>query len=211
MRTESLRNHALVAALLIALAPAFSGCLNLKPVADTGRYFLLTPLSGAPSALCARPAVGIGRVEIPDYLRSKGIALRKSTNEIQYSDTLRWAEPLDKGIQRVIGANLSSLLGATNVSLSLWRRSDVQVEVYVAVLRLESDEHGQAVLEARWRVTRPGADIVLRAETSRITRQGPSFAENPDGATATLSQAIADLSHEIAEAVHALGPSSSGL
>jgi uncharacterized lipoprotein YmbA len=100
MKTASPRNGSAV--LLIVLALGLSGCLNLKPVADTSRYFALMPLSAAPSASSAGPALGIGGVEIPDYLQSKRIALRKGSNEIEYSESLKRAERLDKGIQRVL-------------------------------------------------------------------------------------------------------------
>lgn len=209
MKTKTLRIHSFIAALISALAVTSSGCLNLKPAADTSRYFVLTSPSDTPVASSAGPSVGLGRVEIPDYLQPKRIAIRKGNNEIQYSDTLQWAERLDRGIQRTLRANLASLLGSTNLAMSAWRRSDVQAEVYVSVLRFEADEHGQVILEARWRVMSSGGEKGLHLGTSKITRRGPSFAENPDGATAALSQAITDLSREIAVAVYALREASS--
>jgi uncharacterized lipoprotein YmbA len=196
------------------MALIVSGCVDLKPVTDATRYFVLTPLAGskpttaAPSGL---RAVGIGRVEIPDYLQSKRIALRKRPSEIQYLESLQWAERLDKGIQRSLAANLGGLLGSTNVALSAWRRSDVQAEVHVSVLRFESDAQGQAVLDARWRITNPGSEITWRTGVSSIIRPGPGLGENPDGAVATLSEAVGDLSREIAEALRALPASISGL
>jgi uncharacterized lipoprotein YmbA len=186
-----------------------SGCSNLKPVVDRTRFFLLTaqtsPLAGA--AISGRSsAIGIGRVDLPDYLLPKQIAQRKGSGEIQYSETRHWAERLDKGLQRVLGANLSSWLGATNVILSAWRRGDVQAEVYVTVQSFESDEKGRVLLEARWQITNPGADVILHGAFSRITKHGSSFADDPDGAAATFSEAVADLSREIAAALRALPP-----
>lgn len=194
-------------ACLAAMSLMLCGCLNLKPVVDTSRSFVLTPLPATTPALFTSldsPVVGIGRVDIPEYLQSKRIAVRKGSNEVQYSETLQWAERLDKGIQRALGANIGLLLGSTNVVLSAWRRSDVQAEIYVLVQRFETDERGQAVLEARWRVMNPGAEIALRAGLSRITQAGPPFADNPDGAAAALSDTVANLSREITEALRGL-------
>lgn len=197
LRTEPLR----VPVLLIAMALTLSGCLNLKPTLDESRFFVLTPLAvatPAPSALSERIAVGIGRVDIPEYLQPKRIAVRKGSSEVEYFETLQWAERLDKGFQRVMGANLRSLLPSANMFLSAWRRSDVQVELHVSVQRFESDTQGQSVLEVRWRITNPGAEVTWRTGLSRITKQGPPFATDPDGAVASLNEALGDLSRELA-------------
>jgi uncharacterized lipoprotein YmbA len=189
---------------LLAVACMLSGCVNLKPALDTNRFFVLTPLSAATPGAAApseSPAVGIARVEIPDYLQPRRILVRKSDSELQYLETLQWAERLDKGIQRVLVVNLGSLLSSTNVVFSVWRRSDVQVEVYVSVQRFEVDGQGQAVLEARWRITNPGAEITWQTGTSRIIRQGPSLPTDPDGAVAVLNEVLGALSREIATAV----------
>ena len=182
----------------------FSACSNLKPVADTSRFFALAPLS-----LATRDAsvpekglvVGVGRVAIPDYLQSKRIVLHKGNSEMDYSETLYWAERLDKGIQRVLVANLSLLLDSNNLILSAWRRSEVQAEVYVSVERFETDEQGSMVLEARWRITGPGGEKTLLSTVSKIVKRGPSFATDPDGAVSTLSEAVVELSREISSAL----------
>jgi uncharacterized lipoprotein YmbA len=177
-----------------------SGCLNFKPAIDTTRFYVLMPLV-APTpggAACDQAlAVGISRIDLPEYLQQKRIVFRKGQSQIQYCESSHWAERLDKGIQRVLGANIASLLGSTNVVLSAWRRSEVQAEVYVSVQRFESDEQGWVVLEAQWRITNPGAEETGRSDFSKIIKQGPAPGTDPGGAVAALSNALADLSREI--------------
>src|SRR4026208_1552930 len=120
-------------AFLIASGLVFSGCLNLQPVAEKTRFYVLSPLQATASGTPANGeylALGIGRIDVPDYLQPKQIAVRKGNHEIEYSKMLYWAERLDKGIQRALGANLAELLGSTNVVLSAWGRHHVHGEGY---------------------------------------------------------------------------------
>ena len=183
---------------------ALTGCLNLKPVTDRTRFYVLSAVPAAtPGTVGSNGglAVGISRVDIPAYLLDSRIALRQGATEIKYSEYHRWAERLDKGLQRVLGANLSSLLSSDRVALSAWQRGEVGAEVYLSVQRFECDERGRVVLEARWRIATPGGEETLRAGHSFITRQGPVPLTDPEGAVGALSQALADLSQEIAPAV----------
>ena len=190
--------------ILTANSLVLSGCSGLMPVVDRTRFYILTPLPSPPAGVPVSGkalAIGIGRVDLPDYLLSKQIAVRKGNGEIQYAETLHWAERLDKGIQRVLGANLAWATGSTNLVLSAWRRNQVRAEVYVAIQRFETDDNGEVTLEARWRITSPGAEETWGAGFSRIVKGGPSLAINPDGAVGTAGEALGDLSREIAAAL----------
>jgi uncharacterized lipoprotein YmbA len=199
-------------AFLIASGLVFSGCVKLQPVADKTRFYVLSPLQATASSTPATGeylAIGIGRIDIPDYLQRKQIAVRKASNEIQYSETFHWAERLDKGIQRVLGANFAELLGSTNVVLSAGGPNSVQAEVYVSVQRFESNDQGRVVLEARWRIANLGAGGTCGSGFSTITKQGPSPATDPDGTVASMGEALGDLSREIAAALRVLSGSRS--
>ncbi|MCI0533905.1 MAG: PqiC family protein [Verrucomicrobiales bacterium] len=209
-RRESLRyigcgaSRSLLLAAFALSSLALTGCLNLKRVTDPTRFYVLSAMpAGTPGTDGSdrNLALGIGRVDIPAYLFDSRIALRKGAAEIQYSESHQWAERLDKGLQRVLGANLSSLLSSNRVVLSAWQRGEVWAEVYLSVQRFECDEGGQVVLEARWRIATPGGQETLRTASSRIVRPGPTLATNPEGAVGELSQALSDLSREIAAAV----------
>ena len=154
-------------------------------------------MKATPGAL----AVGVGPIKLPPYLFSTSLAVRKGTNEIDYLPWVLWSERLDKGIQRMLVANLSTLLAPDQIRLTAWRSDDVSAEVYVAIGRFDVDAGGQGVLVAWWRILSPGGEKTLKAGESRFARQGPSPDADPSGAVATLSELVADFSRELAQAI----------
>ncbi len=176
-----------------------SGCLNLKPARATTRYFVLSPLPGTAAPGSPTPAVGVGQVKLPAYLFRNSLAVRKGTNEVEYLEGALWAEQLSSGVQRVLAANLATLLPTDQVRLSTWRREDVAMEVYVTVEQFDLDSTGAGVLVAWWRILSPGGDKILKAGQFRATRQGAPPQTDPLGATATLNELLGDLSRELAE------------
>jgi uncharacterized protein len=194
------------ARLLLALATGLSltGCFGfLKPVKSTARHFVLTSLPAAEPAATPRGsvAVGMGPVKLPAYLFNTSFAVRTGTNEIVYLPSALWAERLDTGLQRVLAADLATLLPTDQIRLSAWQSADVSVEVYVAVERFDVDVRGHGVLAAWWRILSPGGEKTLKAGESRLTRQGPAPDADPSGAVATLSELAADLSRHLSQAI----------
>ena len=183
-----------------------AGCLNLKPARSTARYFVLSPLPGpasaAPAPGTAAPrAIGVGPVQVPFHLLKSNLAVQKATNEVEYLEMAFWAERLDKGFQRVLAANLGTLLPTDRVRLSAWRSEDVAQEVYVTVEQYDVSAAGQGTLVAWWRILLPGGEKVLRTGQCRASRQGPPPGTDPQGAVATLSELAADLAREVAQAI----------
>lgn len=191
--------------LALAICLGLTGCFGfLKPVQSTARQFVLTSLPAAadPAGTTSDPlAVGVGQVKVPSYLFNTSLAIRKGTNEIVYSTSALWAEHLDTGIQRVLAANLATLLHTDRVRLSAWRTDDVSAEVYVAIERFDVDAGGKAALTAWWRILAPGGEKTLKAGTSRLEREGPSPETNPSGAVSTLSDLLAEFSRQLAQTV----------
>lgn len=191
----------LMLAVCVLLSAGLSGCMNLRPVADPAHYYILSselPVSSPAGVEQSDLAVGVAAVEIPSYLLDRRIAVARATHELTYLDNDRWAERLDKGMQRLIAANVGALLPTDRVFLSAWRREEVGAEIYVSINRFEADDDGRMILEANWRVTSPGGEKTWRTGHSLVNRQGPSFRANPQGAVAALSTALADVSAQIA-------------
>jgi len=193
---------------LAATLVCLSGCGLLKPSGVQTHSFVLTPLpatkQSAPS-VNMNITVGVGIVKLPPYLFKNSIAMRRGSNEVVYLDTSLWAERLDTGLQRVLAANLATLLPTERIRVSAWRPEDVNVEVYVAVEQFDVDDKGGGVLSAWWRIVAPG-EKVLKAEQFRGARQGPAPNVDPDGATATLSALAGELSRAIAMAIKPSSP-----
>lgn len=205
--TSSIRKPLALSALLALLAClGLTGCLSfLKPATASARYFVLTPLPAKTNVAMANPiAVGVGRVNLSDYLLDTSLAVRRGTNEIDYLLLSVWAERLDGGLQKTLAANLAALLPTDQIRLSAWERNDVGVEVYVTIERFDVDAEGRGQLTAWWRVVSPGGDKTLKAGTSRFTRNGPSPDSDPSGAVTTLSELVCDLSRQLSSTISEL-------
>lgn len=192
--------------LALGACAVLTGCLNfLKPSRSNARHFVLAPLPAAEGAGAGRTnlAVGLGPVKLPAYLYSTSLAIRKNANEIAYQTLAVWAERLDSGIQRVLAANLAVLLPTERVRLAAWRPDDVAVELHVTIEQFDVDSTGRGVLVARWRVVASGGEVTLKTGESRLVRQGLAPEADPAIAVATLSELVADLGRQLAEAIGA--------
>jgi uncharacterized lipoprotein YmbA len=202
---SSLKAALLRVSFAITVCLSLTGCSGfLKPVHSSARQFVLTSLAAAePGAVTSNAlAVGVGQVKIPAYLFNTSMAIRKGTNEIDYSTSIVWAEHLDSGIQRVLAANLATLLHTDQVRLSAWRSEDVSAEVYVAIGRFDVDIGGKAALVAWWRILAPGGEKTLKAGASHFEREGPAPEADPSGAVGTLSGLLAEFSRQLAQTVN---------
>jgi len=196
---------------LVAMGLCLAGCSFLKPAHGTARRFLLTPLPSSAMPTTnggTRPplSVGVGQVKMPAYLLDSSIAVRKGTNEIDYLTTALWAEQLDNGFQRVLAANLSVLLPTDRIRLTAWRPEDVSVEVYASVEQFDVNTEGSGVLIAWWRIRSAGGDKTFKSGETRLVRQGPTPAADLPGATATLSELVAEMSRQLAQAINETVP-----
>lgn len=190
----------LISPCSILLCLGLAGCSFLKPAKDSTQYYLLTPVASTSGGAVA-PAVGLGQIKMPAYLDNTSLVVRKGTNEVQYLDTAIWAERLDVGFQRVLAADLATLLPTDQVRLSAWQQDEVAKEVYVNVEQFDVDTAGKGILIARWRILSPGGDKVLKAERSVLTHQGPPPDSGASGAVATQSELVADLARQLARAL----------
>ena len=185
---------------LIMLCVGFTGCSFLKPAKSTDHHYVLTPVAATQGG-SGSLAVGLGQVKLPAYLFNTSLAIRKGTNEVEYLPSDLWAERLDTGFQRVLATDIATMLPTDQVRLSAWRSEEVVAEVYVTVQQFDVDVSGRGVLVAQWRILSPGGEKVLKAGSSRLTRQGPSPDASASGAVATLSDLVADLSRQLTQAL----------
>jgi uncharacterized lipoprotein YmbA len=74
--------------------------------------------------------------------------------------------------------------------------------VTIEMLRFESNTRGEVQLSARWEILDTNKRTQLQAGESGITRQ--PTAQSTDASVAALSEALGDLSREIANAVSAV-------
>jgi uncharacterized protein len=194
---------------LVLIGLYSGGCGTFSPRPDSSRFFTLTAIA-QPGSVTTRassnPAgvsIGIGPIRLPGYLDRQEIVTRVSQNRIDLSEYDRWAERLETNFTRVLAQNLSVLLNTDQLVFYPWelnRKPNYQVTI--EMLRFESNTRGEVQLSARWEILDTNKRTQLQAGETGITRQ--PTAQSTDASVAALSEALGDLSREIANAVSAV-------
>ncbi|MEW6441786.1 MAG: PqiC family protein [bacterium] len=195
-------------ALLIAACLLQAGCSPmLRPKPDATCYYLLAPLSGSGGSEagrldptpCTGLSIGLAPVRLPAYLDRDQMVTRPSPNRIEVAASDRWAEPLAESFGRVLAENLAALLRASRMVRHPVRASGLDYEVQVDVERFECKADHAAGLAARWVLKDGRTRDVLLSRRMALTR--PARAADTAGSVAALSEALGELSLEIAAAI----------
>jgi hypothetical protein len=186
--------------LLIFLAGTLllAGCARTTPVS----YYQLSALDTArtppASAEAGKMVLGIGPVRLPEYLDRPQLVTRLTPNRLQLADSHRWAEPLGENISRVMGENLSALLGTDRILLYPWPASrGTDYQLLVEVLHFENESDGAARLVALWSVKGKDGAIVLPEK--RSGHSAPAASRDQEGRVAALNAALGSFCREIAQ------------
>jgi uncharacterized lipoprotein YmbA len=179
---------------ILFIALTCTAC-STSPVPD---YYLLTANVQPAGSFDSDLIIGIGPVAVADFLDRPEVVTHGGSNALEVDDLHRWAEPLERGVSRVVVLNLAGLLGTQNVSVFPWRRDekpDVGIRLFVITL---DHRAGLAVLGVRWLVVDVASDTVVSQRLSRYDK--PSAAE-PAALVAAYSDLFAELAAEIADVV----------
>ena len=142
------------------------------------------------------PRVYIDRVELPDYLLRDELIHRDDAYTLTYVHSRRWAEPLDLGIQRVLGEDLAALLDTRHLRrFPMPAAGDTQLNLRVTIQRFELvGDRAELLASGVWR---QGSEAtVTLAEVSFEDR----IAIDGDTASAT-AQALSELLGRFARAL----------
>ena len=150
--------------------------------------------------------LGIGPIKFPSYLDRQEIVVRSAQNRFEVSENDRWAEPLQENFSRVLSENLALLLDTDLITVYPWSPANrPRYHVEIEVLRLEANSERNGQLFARWSILDGADKKVAVVKESRVTSNAKE--KSTDGSVAALSEAVGDLSREIATAVSAIsGP-----
>jgi uncharacterized lipoprotein YmbA len=185
---------------------ALTACGASKP----SQFYVLNSMS--PTEL-SRETISIGRglaiglepVDMPEYLDRPEIVSRGGGNQLELGEFDRWAEPLDRNIERVVARNLSVLLDTDRVFvLPVRRRLDLRYRVVIDILRFNLVKEGETLLEVRWAVLDAETDGELMIATS--SHGNPVAVQNYDSVVSSMNENLAELSREIATAISSLQP-----
>ena len=194
----------------------FTGCVHVgQQQQQPWGLFTLSPLPGpgaeqaatTNSPGLARPAIGVGPIQLPGYLDQDQIVTRISQNRVTLSGDDRWAEPLEDNIGQVLAHNLSVLL-RDRVRVQPWpARERPTYQLEIDVLSFETDTAGTAHLVARWFLRDVASRQTIAEKETRLTASGAGT--STEQSVASLSKALGDFSVAIAnvirEFVHSYG------
>ena len=190
--------RALVLTLLVQLAACGMG------PSEPGRFYVLSTPSSLDADSAAKNknlSIGVGPVTLPPHLDRTQIVTQASQHQLALNEFDQWAEPLKDGFTRVLAQDLAVLMGIDSVLQFPWRRPfSVQYQVSVEVIRFDTDATGRSVLSARWNiVTGDGHELLFsHSSTIRSQAEGTGF----ESIVAAMSMNLAELSREIATAIH---------
>jgi uncharacterized protein len=198
-----LKNFGILAILILLAAP---GCRSAAtPVA----FYTLSAIQEATdknpdiSALQDK-VITIGPARFPNFLDRPQIVTRSGANRLQISDFHRWAGDLDQDFLSILAENLSIRLSSPKVLVYSWKDQIApDYRVSLEVHEFEGQMGEAVLLNVTWAIrgreegTEP---LILRRSVIRRSISGNDY----DALVAAHSQALGDLSKEIATAIMTL-------
>ncbi len=168
-------------------------------------YYLTAQLTSEQSSLnvSAKPAtpidsnqnirlIGIGPIEIADYLNRSQIIDNQANNSLNMADNAFWAEPLDKSIARVTALNLTQANSSRSFVYFPWRNdSKPRYSLRVRVDDL-SRTGNQAKLNATW-------ELMDNDTKSNLLRKNFTRSLSVDSGAKALALAYSQLLSNLAE------------
>jgi uncharacterized lipoprotein YmbA len=194
--------------VVLSLAACFlaAGCSSMLPIqpaqADSIHYYMLS--ASAPAATTPAspaPRLMIRGVEVPAYLQNKPFVTRLGQNELKFIDDVRWAEPLDAGVERVLRIRLASLTGVYGLES---REMAHDYEVVVRVLHCEGESRegkGTVHFAAEFELLKPGTVPEVAAHGSFAAKEAAWDGKDYAALAQLLSRAVSDLADAVLAAV----------
>lgn len=189
---------------MIALLIWQWGCAHT----ESAKFYVLNSLTGSHSEtkteeIRPKAVLGIGPINLPEYLDRPQIMTRTGGNELEYTEFHQWAEPLKDNFARVLGENLSVLIETNQIHQFPWRRSaEIDYQLKVDVINFDGNLEGDSVLTVRWTLygKDPDKALILKKSTFRQTTSGKDF----EAMVSALNQTLEQFSRVVEKAIHSL-------
>jgi uncharacterized lipoprotein YmbA len=195
---------AIVACLALG---ALGGCVSLKRTPEA-RFFALGPVAEAPLLVAAESGttiVGVLPVVLPAHLQRPQLVTWSGPGEVRMDEFLRWAEPLDSGIQRVLVEDLETLLPSHRVVPAPWPGSTpLRCRVKVELARFGPQTSGEVSLSGQFALLSPRSERALVIHAMDLRRGRASGPGDPGRTIEAMNALLADLAQQVADAIAAL-------
>ena len=197
-------------AIALGVAATLAGCASAPPE----RTWLSLPLetsstspttvASAPNGITApvprgTPQLRLLRVQIPEYLQSNRVRFRDSATTLAEWSGVRWAERIEMGLTRHLGAQLNGVAGTGAVCEDTCNATPSMGNLQVSFVVLDHDRP-QARLHAQvnWALTpAPGSTSTPRQGQMRWTE--PVQEDSPAGQAAAMARVNAVIAREVAQ------------
>ena len=192
--------------ITIMLMAVWGGCGGSTAIT---RFYLLDSMAepaeevGAGAAGHEDIVIGVGPVNIPEYLKRSEIVTRDGRNKLLLADFDLWAEPLEENISRVLAKNLSILLPSDRIAVFPWRgMPSIQYQIKLDLIRFDGEQDGHALLDARWMILSGKEKEILLMRRSAFRE--PIVSKTYEAIVVAQSRLIEKLSRDIAAALGSL-------
>lgn len=178
-----------------------SGCAGTPPP----KLYTLSPMSDQASRLeilaeSCPLSVEIAPIEFPDFLDRSQIVTRPSPNTLKMSEFHRWGGSLSSNFLRVLGENLSILLGTERIFYPRQAKAfPIDYRLTLNVKAFEGEIGKEVVLDVDWVVIDQQHEGAVMMQNTVIRE--PVQRSDYESFVAAQSRALAVLSHRIASAM----------
>jgi len=191
--------NVLTAVLLLGAAFMSPACSRSKPA----RFFILEPMPPAaesPRGDSGGLTVGLDAVHIPAYLNRSQLVTRASDVEIGVAEYLRWAEPLESSVPRMLAEYLEREAGVGSVSfLPLSFPPEPDRTVSLELLRFDGARGKTVRLSSRYQILDRDRSPLLGPVRSDISVNAEDG--SAEALVRAMRQALAELARELATAL----------
>lgn len=138
--------------LLFALLLLCTACIQIGSDLGPMHYYMLESMPEVDNSYSNKTlTIALELVDFPDYLDRPQIVTRNGNNAIKFTDSERWAEPVQDNLMRIIRENLALTIPAINISVSPWESpSDNATKVKLVVNSFLGKLDGHTTIDIRW-------------------------------------------------------------
>jgi uncharacterized lipoprotein YmbA len=183
--------------LLILAGVIVSGCATTEPLPT---FYTLREHSAdqlASRQKNARPVrVYVNRAVIPSYLGRTNLASFQG-NQVRYSNSAFWADPLDQAIPQAIAGNLSGLGVPAAGFQPMFNPPSHAYDLELRISRCEGYDNGDVVFSGTWGIHSAGEAGSTSVQSFDIHRSGWQPGDYPQLAR-LLADAVSECSRRIA-------------
>lgn len=175
-------------------------CLFISSCQQSPRkhYFLLNATPTATPSREITQTIGLGPIEIADYLKRSRLVRNPDNNRLQLTDVEHWGEPLEKGIARVLAINLMNQDSARLVKPFPWRSDEepaISIRVHIYDLQVID---GAANINASWSlIGNESKTLLWQQHFVRSKKTGETAAQ----IAASYSELLAELAEDMRTAL----------